>query len=167
MRTIGVISDTHGLLRTEAVRALEGCDLIVHAGDVGDEDVLRQLADVAPLKAVHGNTDYGPLRTMLPTTVVVDLTSQDGTPSAESPGPLLYLLHELEHLDLDPSAAGLGVVVYGHTHRPTIDHKDEVLYFNPGAAGHRRFQLPVTVGLLRVSDEGSVEAELVHLDVDE
>jgi len=167
MRTIGVISDTHGLLRSEAVAALEGCDLIVHAGDVGDEEVLRRLEAVAPVRAVHGNTDYGPLRDMLPTTAVVDLTAPDGVPSTDRPGPLLYLLHETEHLDLDPRAAGFDVVVYGHTHRPTIDHRDGVLYFNPGAAGHRRFELPVTVGLLRVGDDGGVEPEIVHLDVGE
>lgn len=167
MRTIGVISDTHGLLRAEAMGALEGCDLIVHAGDVGDEDVLRRLEQVAPVLAVHGNTDYGPLRAMLPTTAVVDLTAQDGIPSADSPGPLVYLLHELEHLDLDPRAAGFAIVVYGHTHRPTLDQKDDVLYFNPGAAGHRRFQLPVTVGRIRVAEDGRFEAEIVHLEVGE
>jgi len=167
MRTIGVISDTHGLLRDEAVAALAGSDLIVHAGDVGDDGILRRLEEIAPLRAVHGNTDHGPVLAALPATIVVDLTSPDGAPSAGGHGPLIYVLHELEHLDLDPRAAGFGAVVYGHTHVPTIDRKDQVLYFNPGAAGHRRFKLPVTVGRLRVAEDGSVEGEIVYLEVGE
>lgn len=164
MRTIGVISDTHGLLRDEALDALAGCDLLLHAGDVGDPDILERLARIAPVRAVRGNTDRGGFAATLPGTDVVDLSDPVGDVSAGSTGPTAYLLHELELLDLDPEASGFAVVVYGHTHAPAIEKRDGVLYFNPGAAGHRRFRLPVTVGRLTV-DGGRVGAEIVHLDV--
>ena len=156
MPTIGVISDTHGLLRQEALAALEGSDLILHAGDVGDRGIIDRLSDIAAVWAVRGNTDHGALARSLPETQVVDLTS--------GAGPYAYVIHQLELLDLDPVAAGLRVVIYGHTHVPHIELRSDVLYFNPGAAGHRRFRLPVTVGRLIV-EEDDIDAEIIHLDV--
>ena len=155
MRTIGVISDTHGLLREEALQALTGVQRIVHAGDVGGPEVLDRLRRLAPVHAVRGNTDYGPFGAELPRTLAVEL----GPPDA-----IAWVLHDIGDLDLDPGAAGFGVVVYGHSHRPSIETRDGVLYFNPGAAGHRRFDLPITVGLLHVADDGSIRAEIVDLD---
>lgn len=163
MRTIGVISDTHGRLRPEALEALEGCALILHAGDVGDPSILTELRKIAPVHAVHGNTDWGQLRAHLPPTAVVDLGSDDGVPQRDRPlGPVAYLLHDLEDLDVDPGRAGLSLVVSGHTHQPRVERKDEVLYVNPGSAGPRRFALPVTVAHIRV-DRGSLEVEIVEL----
>lgn len=131
---VGLISDTHGLLRPEAVRALAGVDLIVHAGDVGTPEILDALRAVAPLVAVRGNVDTGAWASALPTTAV-----------AEAGGTLIYVLHDLNELDLDPAAAGFGAVVSGHTHKPGSLERAGVLYINPGSAGRRRFKLPVTV----------------------
>lgn len=150
MRIIGVISDTHGLLREEALTALAGVDLILHAGDVGDVGIIRRLSEIAPVRAVQGNTDSGEVIAALPETDVVDLTSPNGSVSTEGRGPLAYLTHGHLELDLDPAAAGFRVLVHGHTHTPAAVDRDGVLYFNPGSAGPRRFNLPVTVGLLRV-----------------
>lgn len=154
MRIIGVISDTHGLLRPEAVAALEGSALILHAGDVGDVRILERLEEIAPVHAVRGNTDGGELRKMLPATAVVDLGS----------GSIAYLLHGDEELDLDPAAAGIALVVRGHTHVPRVERRGGVLYLNPGSAGPRRFSLPVTVARVWV-DEGGLSAEIVELEV--
>lgn len=154
MRTIGVISDTHGLLRDEAMTALRGSDLILHAGDVGDADILTRLSEIAPVFAVRGNTDHGAWGSRLPATEAVEL----------APGVLAYMVHDIDTLDIDPSGGGIAVVVYGHSHRPTIEERGSTLYFNPGAAGHRRFTLPITVGRLRVSDAGEVSAEIVSLE---
>jgi hypothetical protein len=180
MKTIGIISDTHGLLRPEALDALGGCSLILHAGDVGDEEILQGLAAIAPVRAVHGNTDQGPLQRDLPATLVVDLTSEDGeivdsgepvdvdiSPSDDPSGDqglLAYLLHDLDDLDLDPAAAGIAIVVTGHTHKPVIEKSDGVIYLNPGSAGPRRFDLPVTVAKVVVGGE-TVEVEIVELEV--
>lgn len=163
MRTIGIISDTHGLLRPEALKALEGSELILHAGDVGEASILEALGEIAPVHAVHGNTDHGSLRSDLPATLVVELATGDGeaTPGGQS-GPLAYVLHDLEDLDLDPVASGIGMVVTGHTHRPAIREKDGVLYLNPGSAGPRRLQLPVTVAKV-ILGAGKVEAEIVEI----
>lgn len=166
MRIIGVISDTHGLLRDEALDALSGSELILHGGDVGDPAILERLAQMAPVRAVRGNTDRGELADRLPETDVIDLSDPDGSVSREGRGPIAYLLHQRHLLDLDPAASGFAVVVYGHTHEPAIEMREGVLYFNPGAAGHRRFALPVTVGRLTV-EGGAVEAEIVHLSVGE
>lgn len=152
--TVGVISDTHGLLRDEAIAELEGSDVIVHAGDVGGEEILRRLSRIAPVHAVRGNTDGGAWGSTLPHTEVVSVGGAD-----------LYMVHDIEDLDLDPAAAGFAAVIYGHSHRPHIARRDEVLFINPGAAGHRRFRLPVSVGRLTVSASGAVEAEIVELDV--
>lgn len=168
MRTIGVISDTHGQLRPEAEHALQGSDLILHAGDVGDPRILEALERIAPVFAVHGNTDYGALRAALPRSVVVDLGAPDGRiadgPGAPEPrGPLAYIHHGDRELELDPEAAGIAMVVSGHTHKPLNERWGRVLYLNPGSAGPRRFTLPVTVAKVRVTDDGSVAAEIVEI----
>ena len=150
---IGVISDTHGLLRPEAVRALEGSERIVHAGDVGDPEILEELARIAPVTAVRGNVDRGALAESLPATEVVEVEDA-----------LLYLLHDLGQLDLDPSAAGFHAVITGHTHQPANEVRGGVLYLNPGSAGPRRFRLPVTVARLTVSGE-ELEAKILELEV--
>lgn len=150
---IGVISDTHGLLRPEGVAALQGSDLILHAGDVGQPEILDTLGGIAPTIAVRGNVDRGPWADALPLTEVV-----------EAGGPLIYMLHDIADLDLDPAAAGFAAVVFGHSHRPSSERKDGVLYLNPGSAGPRRFDLPVTVA--RISVEGSsLDCEIVALDI--
>lgn len=163
MRTIGVISDTHGLLRDEAVAALEGSALILHAGDVGDPAILDRLGHIAPTLAVHGNTDHGPLRRDLPETLMADLAADDGLVTADGPlGAVAYVLHIAEDLDLDPAAAGVSLVVTGHTHRPAIQRRGGVLHLNPGSAGPRRFDLPVTVARVRV-DGTDLDPEIVEI----
>jgi hypothetical protein len=153
MKTLGVISDTHGLLRPEAVAALEGCELVIHAGDVGNPAILEALRRLAPVRAVRGNVDRGAWADTLPETEVVEVGSAS-----------LYVLHDLATLDLDPAAAGFAAVIYGHSHRPSAETRDGVLYLNPGSAGPRRFKLPVTVARLTVSDAG-LDAEIVELKV--
>ena len=148
---IGVISDTHGLLRPEAVKALQGVELIIHAGDIGDPKVLRGLERLAPVHAVRGNTDRGDWARDLPLTRVVEVG-----------GVLLYVLHELFTLDLDPAAAGFAAVIYGHSHSPHQERKNGVLYLNPGSAGPRRFTLPVSLARLRVQNNGLI-SEFIEL----
>ena len=150
---IGVISDTHGLLRPEAVKALEGVQLIIHAGDIGDPRILRQLARLAPVHAVRGNTDRGDWAADLPHTRGVEVG-----------GVYLYVLHELFCLDLDPAAAGINAVIFGHSHSPRLERQNGVLFLNPGSAGPKRFTLPVTLARLKV-DQDSLQAELVELKV--
>lgn len=155
MRVIGVISDTHGLLRDEAYEALKGSDLILHAGDVGGADILTRLEEIAPVHAVRGNTDGGAFGAGLPRTEIVDLSGAANC--------MAYMLHDIAELDIDPAAADVAIVIYGHSHRPLIEERDGIIFFNPGAAGHRRFDLPVTVGRLEV--EGSqVQASIVDLE---
>jgi hypothetical protein len=149
---LGVISDTHGLLRPEAVHALYGSNRILHAGDIGDPEILEALAQIAPVIAVRGNIDTGSWARTLPETEVL-----------EAGGVSIYMLHDLGRLDLKPEAAGFRVVIYGHSHQPKIEDKDGVLYFNPGSAGPRRFRLPVSVGQLMIM-AGKVKAELVELE---
>jgi putative phosphoesterase len=151
--TVGVISDTHGLLRAEAVEALHGSDLIVHAGDVGDPGVLDRLRAIAPTRAVRGNVDTAVWATVLPLTDVV-----------EAGGLQLYVLHALDALDLDPAAAGVAAVIYGHSHRARAESRNGVLYLNPGSAGPRRFTLPVTVARLRIAGT-ELTHEIVQLRV--
>jgi uncharacterized protein len=153
MPRIGVISDTHGLVRPEALRALAGADLIVHAGDVGGPEVLDALLAVAPVVAVRGNNDRGGWASALAETEVV-----------ERYGRSFYVLHDLHALDLDPRAAGFDAVIAGHSHQPRIERRDGVLFLNPGSAGPRRFRLPVSVARLDV-DAGGLEAEILTLDV--
>jgi uncharacterized protein len=138
--SIGLISDTHGLLRDAALEALRGCELIVHAGDVGKPEILTALRQLAPVVAVKGNIDTAPWASELPATAI-----------AEAGAVTIYVLHNIEDLDLDPVAAGIQVVVSGHSHQPKSVEKSGVLYINPGSAGPRRFRLPVTVARLDVS----------------
>jgi putative phosphoesterase len=148
---IGVISDTHGLLRPEAQRALMGVDLIIHAGDVGAPEILTQLKGIAPVFAVRGNVDTQPWARELPYATVV-----------ETSGFSFYVLHNLQDLDLKPQAAGFDAVISGHTHQPEQHFDAEVLYLNPGGAGPRRFNLPVTLALLELSKK-PWKAEIVPL----
>jgi uncharacterized protein len=134
---IGIISDTHSMLRPEAQRALQGMDLIVHAGDVGDPEILAKLKRIAPVFAVRGNVDTSSWAKKLPVTTVV-----------EADGASLYVLHNLGELDLSPEGAQLDFVISGHTHQPEQSEKNGVLYINPGSAGPRRFNLPVTLALV-------------------
>jgi len=150
---VGVISDTHGLLRPEALRALAGCERILHAGDIGKPEVLDALARIAPVVAVRGNNDAGAWAEKLPASEVVELG-----------GVSLYLLHDLAELDLDPEAAGFAAVISGHSHRPSASVRDGVLYLNPGSAGPRRFKLPITVARVKTSGR-HIPADIVDLGV--
>ncbi len=151
---LGLISDTHGLLRREAVEALRGSDLIIHAGDVGDPKILKELRKLAPVVAVRGNVDTEEWAETLPLTTVVEAGSV-----------LIYVLHDVNALDMDP-AAGIRVVVSGHSHKPTKLKRDGVLYVNPGSAGPRRFQLPITVARLNLAEK-PWKLELVDLEAGE
>lgn len=150
---IGLISDTHGLLRPQALEALRGSELILHAGDVGKPEILTALRELAPVIAVRGNVDKSDWASTLPETAV-----------AEAGKVLLYVLHDVHTHDLNPAAAGFHVVVSGHTHQPGKFELDGVLYINPGSAGPRRFQLPVTVARLNLS-RAPFEVEFVELAV--
>jgi putative phosphoesterase len=150
---IGVISDTHGLLRSEAVAALRGCELIIHAGDVGGPEILEALGQLAPVIAVRGNVDKGPWAAALPMSEVV-----------ERGGQTIYVLHDLATLDLDPAAAKFSAVISGHSHAPRVEERHGVLFLNPGSAGPRRFRLPVTVARMAIVD-GRLGARIVHLNV--
>ncbi|HVW77759.1 MAG TPA: metallophosphoesterase family protein [Alloacidobacterium sp.] len=136
---IGVISDTHGLLRPEAIAALRGVEHILHAGDVGDATILEELGRIAPVTAIRGNIDRGGACARLPAIELVELG-----------GCSIYMLHDVHALDLDPLAAGIQVVISGHSHKPLIEHKKGVFYFNPGSAGPRRFSLPISLGFLEI-----------------
>ncbi len=149
---IGVISDTHGLLRPEALDALQGSDYIIHAGDVGDPQILDELAAIAPVTAVRGNVDHGAWAQKIPATNVLELGEIS-----------IYVLHRLQDLDLKPEAAKFAAVIYGHSHVPEQEMKNGVLYFNPGSAGPRRFKLPVSVGRLHLIN-GKLESEIVMLE---
>jgi putative phosphoesterase len=153
MRRIGVISDTHGLLRPEATALLRGSDLLIHGGDIGDAAILEELASVAPVTAVRGNNDKGPWAESLAETEVLQVE-----------GVLIYVIHNIDELDLDPVAAGFQVVVSGHSHSPSVAQDRGVLYVNPGSAGPRRFKLPIAVAEL-VVDGSSVDARIVEVEV--
>ena len=148
---IGVISDTHGLLRPAAIEALRGVEHILHAGDVGDASILDSLRSVAPVTAIRGNIDVGGPCSHLPATEVVTLQ-----------GHTFYMLHDRQALDLDPAAAGFSAVISGHSHKPLLEWRHGVLYMNPGSAGPRRFSLPVSIGLLTISADG-LQPRLVTL----
>jgi putative phosphoesterase len=152
---IGVISDTHGLLRPEALAALAGSDHIIHAGDIGAPEILSRLGQIAPVTAVRGNIDKAAWAKRIPETEVL-----------EAGGVSIYVLHRREDLDLNPEAAGFSVVVFGHSHVPKSEVVGGVLYFNPGSAGPRRFRLPVSLGRLKVRGN-KVEAEIITLEVQE
>jgi putative phosphoesterase len=150
---VGLISDTHGLLRPEALAALEGSEHVIHAGDIGDGSVLEALGRIQPLTAIRGNNDTAPWARKLRETETIELA-----------GVRIHVLHDLAQLAPDPAARGIRVVVTGHSHVPRIDERGGVLYVNPGSAGPRRFRLPVTVGRLAL-DAGRAEAELVTIEV--
>ena len=151
VHTVGVISDTHGLLRPEAVAALAGVERIIHAGDIGERAVLDALGRLAPVSAVRGNNDRGGWARTIPETEVVEVG-----------GVSLYLLHDLHELDLEPRAAGFAAVISGHSHQPRLEERDGVLYLNPGSAGPRRFKLPISLARLTVAEK-RVKAQLVTL----
>ncbi|HWZ51454.1 MAG TPA: metallophosphoesterase family protein [Granulicella sp.] len=148
---VGVISDTHGLLRPEALAALAGVEHILHAGDVGQIEILESLRAIAPVTAIRGNIDTSGACAELPATEMVELG-----------GRLFYLVHAIDDLDISPAAAGVDVVVFGHSHKASVERRNEVVYLNPGSAGPRRFQLPVTLALVTVSERG-VEARVEKL----
>jgi hypothetical protein len=150
---IGVISDTHGLLRPEALAALQGVEHILHTGDVGNVAILDALREIAPVTAIRGNVDVSGACAELPATDVVELGGQ-----------LFYLVHSVHDLDINPKAAGVAMVVSGHSHKAKVEVKDGVVYFNPGSAGPRRFSLPITVGFVTVED--GVEARVKELVVE-
>jgi putative phosphoesterase len=148
---LGVVSDTHGLLRPETLTALQGSDRIVHAGDIGDDALLERLREIAPVAAVRGNNDRGAWASRLPQTHRLEVG-----------GVRIFVIHDLAELAVDPVAIGIDIVVCGHSHRPVIERRGSVLYVNPGSAGPRRFRLPISLARLTIAD-GEVEAELVRL----
>ena len=152
MLRIGLISDTHGLLRPQAVAVLRGSDYIVHAGDIGNAQILDQLGEIAPVTAVRGNNDHGNWAAAIPERAVL-----------EAHGSRIYVLHSLAQLDA-ASAVQYSAIVSGHSHRPRKDRRGSVLYVNPGSAGPRRFGLPVSLGELLVDGEGLIQARLITLD---
>ena len=149
---VGVISDTHGLLRPEALAALQGSNYIIHAGDVGDPAILDKLAEIAAVTAVRGNVDHGPWAQKIPATNVLEVG-----------GVSIYILHNLQELDVKPEAAEFAAVIYGHSHIPKQELKNGVLYFNPGSAGPRRFKLPISVGRLTI-ENGKIKAKILLLE---
>ena len=151
MAVIGVISDTHGLLRREAISALQGSDHIIHVGDIGNAAILDRLNEIAPVTAVRGNVDKGSWAQKIPETNVLEVE-----------GVSIYVLHILDELDLKPEAAGFAAVIYGHSHVSKQEVKNGVLYFNPGSAGPKRFNLPVSIGKLVVRKR-RIEAEVLDL----
>ena len=148
---VGVISDTHGLMRPEAISLLQGSDLIVHAGDVGKPEVLEALQSLAPVVAVRGNIDRDEWTAALPARKVIEIGAAR-----------IYVLHDLKELDCDPAVAGFGAVISGHSHKPSIGQHDGVLFLNPGSAGPRRFRLPITVARLYVW-ESRLEAQIIEV----
>jgi putative phosphoesterase len=152
-QVIGLISDTHGLVRPQALAALKGVDLIIHAGDIGKRDVLKALKTIAPLVAIKGNIDKDRWAKSLPETKALKINDAQ-----------LYVIHNVKELEFDPAARGFKVVISGHSHKPSITTRDGVLFVNPGSAGPRRFKLPVALGKLRV-DGREVTAELFELAI--
>jgi putative phosphoesterase len=150
---IGVISDTHGLMRPEALAALQGSDLIIHAGDVGTPDVLEALRAIAPTFAVRGNVDGGAWAERLPMTELVEVGAL-----------LIHVLHNVAELDFDPAEAGFAAVVFGHSHQPLIEKRGNVLFLNPGSAGPRRFRLPLALARVRVAGQ-DMHPEIIELQV--
>jgi putative phosphoesterase len=150
---VGVISDTHGLLRPEALDVLRGSDMIIHAGDVGKPEVIDRLGEVAPVHVVRGNIDQGSWAAALPMTELVEVGDHR-----------FFVLHDIAQLDVDPVAAGFAAVVFGHSHRPSIETRNGVLFLNPGSAGPRRFKLPITVARVMTSGQ-HVRADIVDLGV--
>jgi uncharacterized protein len=152
MFRVGLISDTHGILRPEASAFLRGCDHILHGGDIGGPDILQQLSAIATTTAVRGNNDKGSWAGSLSEMEVVQFGEV-----------FVYVIHDLAHLDIEPKAAGVSVVVSGHSHRPLIQERDDVLYVNPGSAGPRRFKLPIAIGELNIVGN-SITPRIVTLE---
>jgi putative phosphoesterase len=150
---VGIISDTHGLLRPEALKALQGAQHILHAGDVGDPAILDALRAIAPVTAIRGNVDDGGKCSHLPSTELTEFGGHN-----------IYMLHDVNKLDLNPETAGVSAVVFGHSHQPLIESRRGVLFLNPGSAGPRRFTLPVTIAWMHIEAAG-LSARIVHLDV--
>jgi uncharacterized protein len=148
---IGVISDTHGLLRPEAVALLRGSEHIIHAGDIGSPEIVPALEEIAPVTAIRGNVDTQPWAQRFAETEVVELA-----------GTHIYVIHDVNALDLNPRAAGFAAVISGHSHRPKLETQSGVLYFNPGSAGPRRFNLPISLGHLRIV-HGNIEGKLLTI----
>jgi uncharacterized protein len=151
--TIGVISDTHGLIRPEALTMLMGVERIVHAGDIGAPNILEKLQTIAPVQAIRGNNDKGLWTQNIPETLLFEVR-----------GHSIHVLHDLAQIDLSPAAAGVSVVISGHSHKPVIENHEGVLYLNPGSAGPRRFRLPIAVAKLYIADD-SVRAEIIELKI--
>lgn len=150
---VGVISDTHGLLRPEALQALQGAEHILHAGDVGDPQILTALAKIAPMTAIRGNIDEGGTCGHLPATELIELGGRS-----------IYMLHDVKKLDLNPEAAAIAAVIFGHSHKPTVERRRGVLFLNPGSAGPRRFELPVSIAWLHIEPD-QLDAQIVTLAV--
>jgi hypothetical protein len=153
MKTIGIISDTHGLLRPEALEALRGSDLILHAGDIGAPEILERLRTIADLVAIKGNNDRAAWARGIAETATVNVESVE-----------IYIIHNVHDLDFNPAVAGFRVVVSGHSHMPAVAERNGVMYLNPGSAGPRRFKLPIAVARLQI-DQRSLRAEIISLDV--
>jgi len=151
MSHIGVISDTHGILRPEAAQALEGSEIIIHAGDIGDIRVIEELRTIAPVYAIRGNVDTASHFRQYPVTEYVTYAGLN-----------IYVLHNIDDLDIDLAAADIAVVVFGHSHQPVVESRHEILYFNPGSAGPKRFKLPIAVGRLCINHTG-LEGEIITL----
>lgn len=149
---IGVISDTHGRITNHALKALQGSDLIIHAGDIGNLGVLDALNKIAPVYGVRGNTDRGAWAQTLPMTQMVEAGDK-----------LIYVIHNIAMLDIDPKVAGVDVIIYGHSHIPKKDYKGGIIYFNPGSAGPKRFTLPISLGRIRLEEKG-LEFQWVDLE---
>jgi putative phosphoesterase len=150
-KIIGVISDTHGLLRPEAIKYLKDVDLIIHAGDVGSEKVLNDLKQIAPVYAVRGNCDQEEWAKKLRRTEIVEVASN-----------LIYLIHDIQQINIDPKTAGLSIVIYGHSHRPAIDKKEGIYYLNPGSIGPKRFNLPISLAKIIIEDK-KINIEIIEL----
>ena len=150
---VGIISDTHGLMRPQAVAALRGCDLIIHAGDVGNPDVIKELAGIAPTHVVRGNIDTGSWAAGLPMTELVEVGERR-----------FFVLHQIAQLDFEPADIGFAAVVFGHSHQPLIETRQGVMFLNPGSAGPRRFNLPVSIARVGVCG-GRMRPEIVELQV--
>ena len=152
VRTIGVISDTHGLLRPEAIEALREVELIIHAGDIGKAEVLKRLREIAPVCAVRGNIDDGRWARELRQEEIARIGST-----------AIHVVHDLGRMNIDPFAGGIRVVVYGHSHRPSVEERQGVLFLNPGSAGPKRFRLAVTLAYLRIGGENEARGEIIRL----
>lgn len=149
---IGVISDTHGRLKEKALEVLKGSDIIVHAGDIGRPEILDALKEIAPVYAVRGNIDRDGWARSLPLTQAIEVENK-----------FIYVIHDINMMDLDSRAAGIDVVIYGHSHNPKKEEKNGILYFNPGSAGPKRFNLPICIGRIEIKD-GSIDAGWIDLE---